>query len=283
MNNAKYEVLQTLNSSGISFSYNTAPGGYHPLHWHEELEILYPLNGAADITIENKKYSLPNKQIMVIESCEVHSTYAHSSLSMFLCIHVSKKQLQSLSPDIELRRIRCLPSIIPSDLFPDYLEICRLMEQMTRLYIQDAPAFQLEAEGIILQVLARLIRCFSVGISPRLSDGDSAQSERIRQVISYVEEHFCEPVSLTDIASHIGLGKESFCRFFKKNMGISFLQYLSEVRLAHIYQCLVKTDLPVAEIAEKNGFTNQKLFNQSFKKLYGCTPSAVRKTISNNA
>ena len=59
-------------------------------------------------------------------------------------------------------------------------------------------------------------------------------------------------------------------------MGMSFLEYLSEVRLAHIYYDLVYTELPVAELMAKNGFTNQKLFNQLFKQLYGCTPSAVR-------
>ncbi len=55
------------------------------------------------------------------------------------------------------------------------------------------------------------------------------------------------------------------------------MQYLNEVRAAHIYQDLENTDLSVAEIMEQNGFTNQKLFNRTFKAIYGCTPSAVRK------
>lgn len=50
-------------------------------------------------------------------------------------------------------------------------------------------------------------------------------------VITYVEKHFREPVSLSDISDELGLGKECFCRFFKKNMGLSFLSYLNEVRL----------------------------------------------------
>ena len=64
---------------------------------------------------------------------------------------------------------------------------------------------------------------------------------------------------------------------FKKNMGISFLQYLNEVRAAHIYQDLIHTDEPVQVLMEKNGFTNQKLFNRVFKELYGCTPLQARK------
>ncbi len=95
-------------------------------------------------------------------------------------------------------------------------------------------------------------------------------------MISYVETNFRDPISLLDISGHLGLTKEYFCRFFKKNMGISFLRYLNDVRLSHIYQDIQNTDAPIAEIMERNGFTNQKLFNQSFKKQYGQTPSAVR-------
>ena len=62
-------------------------------------------------------------------------------------------------------------------------------------------------------------------------------------------------------------------------MGMSFLNYLNEVRVSHIYQDIQNSDAPIAEIIEANGFSNQKLFNKTFKELYGCTPSAVRKNV----
>ncbi len=278
MRDVYHEMVQSSTASPISFSYHTVPGGYHPFHWHEEVEILYPLNGATDITIDNKKYMLPNKQFVVVESCKIHSTYCHTSPCMFLCIHISKKYLQQYFPDIELYEINCNPNEIEDILFTQYLEICKMLETLTRLYIKDVTAFRLEAQGIILQILAHLIRYFSANTAPQLSTSDMLSRERIRQVISYVEEHFREPISLNDISGSLGLGKEYFCRFFKKNMGISFFKYLNEIRLTYVYQDLVNTDLSITEIMERNGFTNQKLFNQSFKKLYGCTPSFVRKS-----
>lgn len=142
----------------------------------------------------------------------------------------------------------------------------------------DIPFFRLEAEGIILQTVAQLIRYFSSTSAVQLADTHLMTIDRIRKVMSYVEEHYKENISLQDVSDLLGIGKEYFCRFFKKNMGISFLQYLNEVRLSHIYQGLMDTDLPIAELMEENGFSNQKLFNRSFKELYGCTPSSVRKT-----
>lgn len=272
-----YEPFHEINESGIQLAYHTTPGGYHPLHWHEEIELLYQLNGEATIQVEEQKYHIANKHLAVIDSRQVHSTYTYSDTHMFLCIHISRKYMQKYLPDIDLYRIHCLPDDITDEQFPDYRILCQQMEQLTRLYIEDAPAFLMEAEGIIMQTLALLIRHFSLRISVSDSTNDHLTLERIRNVITYVDEHFRDTLSTQEMAEYLGLGKEYFCRFFKHNMGMPFLQYLNEVRVAHIYQDLIRTDTPVSELAEQNGFNNQKLFNRTFKNIYGCTPSSVRK------
>lgn len=278
MKHPYYKSQLSMSQLGIQLSFRTNPGGYHPLHWHEELEILYPLNGETDITVEGNKYRLPKKNLTVIDSRQVHSTYTYDPTSMLLCIHVSKSHLQNYLPEIELYQIRCIPELVPDFLFEEYLYICDILAELTRLYIQDVSGFRLEAEGMVLQVISRLIRSFA-----SIPDTNLQTIERIRKIITYVEEHYTENISLQDVAELLGIGKEYFCRFFKKNMGISFFQYLTEVRLSHIYQGLTETDLPIAELMENNGFSNQKLFNRTFKELYGCTPSSVRKGLPLNA
>lgn len=282
MPDLSYETYRKVDTEGIYLSYSTAPGGYHPLHWHEEIELLYQLNGRSDIQIDGKKYQIQNKLLTVINSRQVHSVHTYSDTSMFICVHISKKLIEKYMPDIDLYRIYCIPDDIPDSQFPEYLSVCRQMEDLLRLYITDKLAWQMESEGIILQILAQLIRHFSRKSAPDeigLSSADRTSFNRIRDVITYVEEHFREPISLQDIAGHLSLGREYFCRFFKKNMGMSFLRYLNEVRISHVYRDLEQTDAPIAEIAEKNGFHNQKLFNRTFREVYGCTPSAVRRKL----
>lgn len=262
---------------GIFLSFCTTPGGYHPSHWHEEMELLYPLNGEADITVDNKTYKLPKKNVTVIECCKIHSTYAHDDSSMCLRIRISKECLQAYMPDITLRQIHCIPEDIRPEQFTEYYKICELLAELTRLYMYDAAYFRLEAEGLVLQAVARLLRFFSSDSTPDISSSDPLTIERIRDVIRYTEQHYQENISLQDAAAFLGISREYFCRIFKKNVGVSFLQYLNEVRLSKIYHDLQTTSLPIAEIMEKNGFTNQKRFNQSFKKMYGCTPSSIRK------
>lgn len=271
-----YEVFREVNGLGIQLSYRTTPGGYHPLHWHEELELLFPLNGDASVTIDGETYQLRRRQLLAIESGQVHSTNTYSDQLMLLCIHISKRLLERYLPDIELFRLHCIPDEITDQQFPEYLNLCQMAEMLTRLYIEEASAGLLESEGIILQILARLIRYFSVRSGPELSSADMQARQRLRDIITYVGEHFQEPISLQDGADLLGLNKEYFCRFFKKHMGLSFLNYINEIRVTHIYQEIQNTDASITEIMEANGFTNQKLFNKTFKEIYGCTPSAVR-------
>lgn len=277
MSQPYYKKVFESSPLGIFLSFCSTPGGYHPPHWHDEMELLYPLNGKADITVENKTYQLQKKNVMAIECCKVHSTFAHDDSSMYLRIHILKERLQNYMPEIANCQIHCIPEQISSEQFPEYYKISNLLAELTRLYMYDVPAFRLEAEGLILQALARLFRFFSSNDAADFPSPDPLSVERIRSVIRYVEEHFQENISLQDAASFLGISREHFCRIFKKNTGASFLQYLDEVRLSKIYSDLQATSLPIAEIMEKNGFTNQKRFHQSFKKMYGCTPSSIRK------
>ena len=276
MNQSYYELHKESSPLGIQILYQTLPGGFYPLHWHDELEILYPLNGDMNLLVDGQKYRLPKKNLTIIESRQVHSNLIHGDTAMNVCIHVSKNKLKSYLPDIEDFLIQCMPENINDEQFPAYYEICQMLARLTKLYILDTPELSLETEGIVLQVMAHLLRHFAI----RKDDGISNHSstDRLHQILSWVEEHYKEPLSLADVADEMGVSREYFCRIFRKSMGISFQQYLAEIRLNHIYQDLVNTHDPVSEIMENNGFTNQKRFNANFKELYGCTPSEVRRT-----
>ncbi len=61
-------------------------------------------------------------------------------------------------------------------------------------------------------------------------------------------------------------------------MGKTYLEYLNEIRLSHIYKDLMQTDLPLKTILENNGFTNYKLFRQLFYENFHTTPGEYRRT-----
>lgn len=277
MYHSYYEAPIQSSLLGIRILYQTLPGGFNPLHWHETLELLYPLNGNMNLLLEGERYRLPKKNLFVIESRQAHSTLIEGNTAMNICVHISRDKLKSYLPDIDLYRIQCIPELISNEQFPAYYEICHMMSSLTKLYMLENPLSGLESEGIILQIFAHLLRHF--GTRMEQSDAESSQAPigRIHEILPWVEKHYGEPVSLTDVADQLSISREYFCRLFRQSMGITFQQYLTGIRLNHAYQDLLYTDTPVSEIMEINGFTNQKNFNASFKKLYGQTPTEVRR------
>ena len=91
MYHSYYEPPKESSPLGIRILYQTLPGGFNPLHWHETLEILYPLNGDMELLLEGEKYHLPKKNLTVIESRQAHSTLIHGETAMNICIHISKE------------------------------------------------------------------------------------------------------------------------------------------------------------------------------------------------
>ncbi len=262
---------------GFSYEWRTSRGGQIPMHWHQELELLYLLNGEADLTVRGKTTKMKKRHLIIVEERQIHGIHCKDDSTMFLIIHIAKEALQAYVPQIELSSFELGEENISDELFPKYVAICQSLEDLTRRYMMADETFRLEADGIIMQVMAALLRDFSKSSVPVSAGTDMAAAERICSVIDFVQNNFEKTISLADGAEVIGVGREAFSRFFKKMMGSSFLQYVNEVRLSHSYEDLMQTDLPIREIMERNGLTNQKLYNRLFKEYYGMTPSEARK------
>lgn len=99
MENTLYEAFHETSPLGISFAWFTNSGGHHPLHWHDEVEILFPLSGEADIVIDGSRHNLLKRHLLVVESGQVHSSHSESGNAMFLCIHFSKASLKYYLPN----------------------------------------------------------------------------------------------------------------------------------------------------------------------------------------
>ena len=109
-------------------------------------------------------------------------------------------------------------------------------------------------------IIAELTEEFRRPMAANASISDRNQMARIEKIFQYVEQHYTEPSELQRAADELGLNKEYFCRFFKKNTGMSYLRYVNQVRLNHVYQDLLYSEGSIQEILERNGIYNNKIF-----------------------
>lgn len=274
-----HESLQPSGHLGIRISMAALENPYLPMHWHEAAEILFCLNGEVNVQVGRESLKLSSGELIVFDAGEVHSLHSASTLYMFLCIHIDKKQLSIYCPDLELYKISCRPSAKFGPQAEAYAHLCTLANELTRINITKDSTSAMRSDATVLLLLADLVRDFSV-FSPTVISSSSSPNETIRLIVSYVTENYAKQITLGEMANMVGFSKEYFCRFFKQHIGVTFLQYLYEVRISHAARLLSTSDITVADAMLKCGFTNQTIFNRLFKKIYGMTPREVRKISS---
>ena len=273
-----HEALHPMGNLGIQISMAALESPHIPMHWHDTMEILFCLNGSVTICIDQETLTLSRNQLIVFDSKIVHSIHSNSKLYMFLCIHVNKKQLSSYVPDLELYSIRCRPVPLDDSSSSQYIHLCQLAHDLTRINIEEKSTSAMRSDGTVLLMLADLIQYFSVHTLPENTRRQKQSNDVLREIIAYVNSHYKDSLTLDDMARQTGFSREYFCRFFKQHMGITFLLYVNEVRVSHAGRLLSDTDLSISEVMQESGFTNQTLFNRLFKEIYGMTPRQARNS-----
>ena len=104
----------------------------------------------------------------------------------------------------------------------------------------------------------------------------SANLKRLQPVFDFLKNHYHEHIKLEQMAAVAHLHPGYFCQFFKEAVGMSPLNYLSELRLCHIYYDLAEQKLPISEILQRHGYTNAKKFYRLFKERFHQSPTEVR-------
>ena len=101
--------------------------------------------------------------------------------------------------------------------------------------------------------------------------------------VTYVEEHYGERITIEEAAAVCYYSPSHFMKYFRQYMGISFVQYLNDYRLARAWAQLARTGETVTNIAQGCGFENLSYFNRLFKRRYGMTPGQMRQRMGQEA
>ena len=107
----------------------------------------------------------------------------------------------------------------------------------------------------------------------------SYHARLIHDVVRCIESHYaCSELRLEDVAKAFHINSNHLSRVFKREKGVSFSDYLSEVRLLQAQKLLSASTMRISEISQETGYASQYYFSQCFKKRFGVTPSQYRTT-----
>ena len=132
-----------------------------------------------------------------------------------------------------------------------------------------------EPDGMLLAGRLMLLLC---AVRDDAAGAVAVGGETVLRAKHFVEENLASPIRLADVAAEVSLSPNYFHTLFRDSEGVTLGSYICDRRLMLAGELLRTTDLPLSQIAERCGFCNQQYMAQLFKKKYGTTPLAYRKT-----
>ena len=250
-----------------------------PVHWHDELEIIYILNGELKVSINGEEYVGGPNSLFMVNPKELHfmgsedTTIDYYTL-LFPMEFISFQSNDALENDVlkPLRKGQLIfnPCVIYDS---SYDKIFCTIKDIIRVNTEKHSGYELRTRILLLEILA----CF-MNMPGMIQKDDSGHGGNVqRDIISYIQDNYTGNISLTDLAEEFHMSEKYFSRYFKKHFHITFSRYVSHMRLSHAKKLLETTDMSVTDVAFASGFLSVSYFIRSFKSEYGATPLSYRK------
>lgn len=242
MNILEYENYQEKKSHGNPlFPYNTylcsIPLDFTqvPLHWHDEMELIYIKKGRGTITVDFTQYTVSAGTIALIIPGQLHSIeqFEHESMEYENIIFhpgiLVTKKTDTSNTDILAPLLSgklSVPLLYTPD-FPHYKEIAACIDANDEISRTNPPGYQLFIKSQLFMLFFILAnKC----LLKEHVKKDYKSLEKMKLILKYVENHYMDKITIEDIADEVGLSQSHFMKYFKNTMGTSFI----EIGRAHV-------------------------------------------------
>lgn len=242
-------------------------------HFHEELELVYVLDGELLVTLGSTTYTAQKGDVCIILPNCIHN--------LFTNIH-SKTFVTKIYPIAEINNIKLATNIYSADT-PICEELKSYLSAMITENHSKESGYELSVNICASNIQLMIIRKIDhYHIDRHVKNMMIHEGDFLKQVDKFLKQHHTESISLESIAQSFHYTKSYFCRYFKKITGTTFWNYYTWYRLELAVE-FMKTNRKsnMTQIALLSNFENVRAFNNAFQKFYRCTPSEYRKMIVN--
>ncbi len=244
-------------------------------HIHPEYELVYVRNGQGKLRIDSKTTPYKDGVLLILGPNIPHMDFGNKEFSdnyevviQFTKIFVEEK----LTTFPEFRKLKSLienshmgivfDPVIKNELIHEFEDFVGLSETKKLINL-----------FIILEKLSITNQYKFMLSDSSIKRHKTADVNRLEMIFQFVNEHYSEKISIENLAKHIGLTQNSFCRFFKKMTQKTFVQFVNEFRVGKAVEIFNKNQISISEVMYRCGFNDPSYFTKQFKKYQGTTPS----------
>ncbi|MBS7577825.1 MULTISPECIES: helix-turn-helix domain-containing protein [unclassified Enterococcus] len=270
----------------IQIQYRTGEQTSQP-YWTSEIEIVYVVEGTLRLGIETNLIQVCEEEIYIIDRGlshffmnSDHTEYIALKFDLSIFNHFlsdqEKIQVVNAFENVEKHSIHW-PKALQNDCRQQMLDLYEIEENNIALKNLE----MLQSISVLILIVTRQLPK-AKHTSQKINKSTLINKEmigKIEQIYGYVDNYYHEDIRIEDAAKILNLSPHYFSRFFKKQIGISFHQFLNEYRINKAKFLLSEEILPMTAIAEKSGFSSSKTFHRVFKKYEGISPLKYQKII----
>lgn len=267
MKNSKQDerinVWRLADVDGIELRSGLAVTEPYPRHWHEEYQFCFIQAGGGRLNYRGISHETPRTSLFIVHPGEVHSNQTDTNCS-FRSLYIEPDLIAQIASDIAGAK-QTLPFfsetlIFDEEIIDDYL-LLHLAEETS--------ATTLERESVILEMVTKLISRYARNsCNPKKSGREHHTVKKVRE---YILAHFERNISLGELSGVANLSQYHLNRVFRKEVGMPPHAFQTQVRVANAKK-LIRTGLPLSEVAQATGFADQSHFHRHFKRLMKITP-----------
>ncbi|MGG4036008.1 AraC family transcriptional regulator [Paenibacillus cisolokensis] len=149
--------------------------------------------------------------------------------------------------------------------------LLNMFHNMHSEYLKRNVGYEIILTTSLIQMLLILQR------SEKEKEYTPAPSNKLDDVLHYIKNHYSQNITAQSVADHFYMSVSHFQRLFKKATGLTFIQYLQNIRIQKCCELLESTDISIHEIANLVGYLDMKFFHALFRKKTGVTPRQYRQ------
>lgn len=257
-------------------------------HWHEEIEIAVVLKGKAIFWANDDSFELSEGQGLFLNrnvlhsmrecqgtNCIFYSIVFHSSLITSLGnTRLSEKYVFPILNNPSLR------SMVLDLTEECHKELLTFVNAAYDAHVQKHFGYELKTRKYLTDFWLTLLKHQSTPEPETAGQNTKTVSDanRAKAAMTYIQKHYAEPITLTEIANSIHVSKGECCRCFKRIVNMSPFEYLMQYRIFMSANIMMNSDYSsFSDLAMQVGFNSSSYFNKVFKKHLHCTPSEYRK------
>ena len=256
--------------------------GRVPWHWHEEAELLYVTQGRLTLQYGEQTASLgPGEGAFInVNTLHAMTPEAEQAPCEMRTIVFSPALVEGMPHGVcrqkfgaPLASCKCLPCVILREDGDWRTEVLDAFHKAFDAYGERAFGFELVVTEQLMGIWRRIVTQNRALLEQTRAD---AGDERIKSMLLFLQSHYAEPLTLSQIADAAHISERACTRCFREKLNTTPFAFLNTIRVRAAAEQLRATDLPVGEIAAQVGFDGASYFAKVFREATGCSPRAFR-------